>query len=151
MFSARAMFSFAAALFIPLLAYAGAPSWWSEHSVLVSGANADDYALANQGQLKNIAKGAVAEMDAKLAGGAGAELHSLVDGWSTPGPQTNDFAPLNLGQLKNVAKPFYDRLMAAGLADSYPWLGSSSSPDDFAVANIGQVKSLFGFEIPETN
>jgi hypothetical protein len=151
MFSARAMFSLAAAFFIPLLVYAGAPSWWSERSVLVSGANADDYAPANLGQLKNIAKAAVAEMDAKFSGGAGDELNSMVNSWSTPGPQTNDFAPLNLGQLKNVARPFYDRLIAAGLADSYPWLGSPSSPDDFAVANIGQVKSLFGFEIPVTN
>ena len=78
MFSARAMFSLAAAFFIPLLVYAGAPSWWSQRGVLVSGANADDYAPANQGQLKNIAKAAVAEMDAKLSGGAGDELHSLI-------------------------------------------------------------------------
>ena len=148
MVSVRATFSLAAAFIIPLLAYAGAPSWWSQRNVLVSGANADDYAAANQGQLKNIAKAAVAEMDAKLAGGAGDELHSLVNGWSTPGGQTADFAPLNLGQLKNAARLFYDRLIAAGLADSYPWVGSPHSPDDFAVANIGQVKSLFSFEIP---
>lgn len=142
------MFSFAAAFLIPLLAYADAPSWWSQRNVLVSGANADDYAPANQGQLKNIAKAAVAEMDAKLAGGAGDELHILVNGWSTPGPQTADFAPLNLGQLKNAAKPFYDRLIGAGVADSYPWIGSPRSSNDFAAANIGQVKSLFNFEIP---
>jgi hypothetical protein len=151
MFNARAMFSLAVVFFIPLMVNAGAPSWWSQRGVLVSGANADDYAPANQGQLKNMAKAAVAEMDAKLAGGAGEELHSLVDSWSTPGPQTNDFASLNLGQLKNAARPFYDRLIAAGLAGSYPWFGSPHSLDDFAVANIGQVKSLFGFEIPTTN
>jgi hypothetical protein len=148
MFCARTMFLLAAAFFIPLPAYAGAPAWWSQSGVLVSGANADDYAPANQGQLKNIATAAVAEMDANLAGGAGAELHSLVNGWLTPGSQTDDFAPLNLGQLKSAARPFYDRLIGAGLADTYPWVGSPHSPDDFAVANIGQVKSLFSFEIP---
>ena len=151
MFNARAMCLVAAAFFIPLAVYAGAPSWWSERGVLVSGANAGDYAPANQGQLKNIAKAAMAEMDEKLPEGAGEAVHNLVDHWSSPAAHPNDFAPVNLGQLKNVAKPFYDRLIAAGRADSYPWFGSPHSPDDFAAANIGQVKSLFGFEIPAAN
>src|SRR5204863_7099571 len=65
--------------------------------------------------------------------------------------QTNDFAAINLGQLKNVAKPFYDRLIAAGIVDYSPWLASTNPADDFAVVNIGQVKNLFAFEIPATN
>ena len=132
--------------FLPLFAFAAAPAWWSERGVTVANAAPDDYAPANQGQLKNIAKAAVAEMDARIPGGAGQELHDLVDGWSTPSAQTNDFAPLNLGQLKNVVRPFYDRLIAAGLASSYPWSSSTAPADDFAVANIGQVKNLFSFE-----
>jgi hypothetical protein len=104
--------------------FAAAPAWWSERGVTVNNATPDDYAPANQGQLKNVAKAAVAEMDAKLSGGAGQELHNLVASWSIPSPQTNDFAPLNIGQLKNVAKPFYDRLIAAGLVNAYPWAGS---------------------------
>src|SRR2546423_4150183 len=146
-FTFRLAFTLVAAGLIPLLVYGSAPSWWSQRGVLVENAAADDYAPANQGQLKNIAKAAVAEMDAKLSGGGGAELHSLVNGWSSPSPQTNDFAPLNIGQLKNVVRPFYDRLIAAGLATSYPWSASSNSADDFAAANIGQVKNLFSFEI----
>jgi hypothetical protein len=122
--------------------FAAAPTWWSERGVLAPNATADDYALVNQGQLKNVASAAAAAMDSNLSGGAGNDVHNLVNGWLTPTAQTNDFAPLNLGQLKNTAKPFYDRLIAAGLRSSYPWTGSSNSPDDFAIANIGQVKNL---------
>src|SRR5688572_25824326 len=89
---------------VPMLLYGSAPSWWSQRGVLVQEATADDYAPANQGQLKNIAKAAIAEMDAKLNGGAGSELHNLISSWSPAGAPANDFAPVNLGQLKNVAK-----------------------------------------------
>jgi hypothetical protein len=148
-FSARAVFALAAAILIPLLVYAGVPSWWSQRGILVSDASADDYAPVNQGQLKNIATAAVAEMDARLPGGAGDTVHNLVDGWSSPTSQPNDFAPVNLGQLKNVAKPFYDRLISVGLAADYPWVGASPPPNDFSVANIGQVKNLFNFNPAE--
>src|SRR2546423_5022671 len=135
---------------VPLFLYAS-PTWWSQRNVLVPNAVPDDYAPVNQGQLKNIAKAAVAEMDAKLTGGAGQELHNLVNSWSTPAAPTNDFSPVNVGQSKAVAKPFYDRLILAGLMDTYPWLKSLNLPDDFAAANIGQIKNLFSFEIPSGN
>ncbi|MEY2562295.1 MAG: hypothetical protein QOH88_488 [Verrucomicrobiota bacterium] len=140
-----------AALLGPLLVYASAPSWWSSRGVLVQNAAADDYAPANQGQLKHIAKAAVAEMDATLKGGAGNALRGLIASWSTPSPGSDDFAPVNLGQLKNVAKLFYDRLISVGLIDYYPWLSALTPSDDFAIANIGQVKKLFSFEIPAPN
>jgi alpha-tubulin suppressor-like RCC1 family protein len=136
---------------VPLLLFGSAPSWWSQRDVLVEDALPDDYAPVNQGQLKNIAKAAVEEMDARLTGGAGEPLHTPISSWSPSAPETNDYAPVNLGQLKNVARLFYDRLIAAGIADHYPWLGSPSSADDFAVANIGQVKHLFSFEVPAPN
>jgi hypothetical protein len=136
---------------LPLFAFATAPAWWAQRRVTVPNASADDHAPANHGQLKNLAKAAVAEMDAKLPGGAGDELHNLVNAWSAPSPQTNDFAPLNIGQLKNVVRPFYDRLIAAGLANAYPWAGSTAPADDFAVANIGQLKSVFSFELPTSD
>src|SRR5205085_5068912 len=135
---------------VPLLLYA-APTWWSQRNVLVLNATPGDYAPANQGQLKHIARAAAAEMDARLTGGAGDELHQLIAAWSVVSPDTNDFAPVNLGQLKAVAKPFYDRLIALGRVDYYPWLRSLNPSDDFAVANIGQVKSLFGLEITAAN
>src|SRR5205823_13728383 len=95
----------------------------------------------------NMARAAVAEFDAHMPGGAGDVLHNLVAGWSQSNPQRNDFAPVNLGQLKHVAKPFYDRLITVHYASDYPWTGSAISPDDFAMANIGQVKQLFGFDL----
>ncbi|MFL6538410.1 MAG: hypothetical protein ACJ8JD_09560, partial [Chthoniobacterales bacterium] len=63
---------------IPLLAYAAAPAWWSQRGVLNDNVAPDDYAAANQGQLKNIANAAVAEMDANLPGGAGERLHQII-------------------------------------------------------------------------
>ena len=132
-------------------AVAAAPGWWSQRGVLISTAAPDDYALANQGQLKNIAKAAVDEFDAHLPGGAGNTLHNLVSGWNQSNAQTNDFAPVNLGQIKNVAKPFYDRLITVHYADNYPWTSSPNTPDDFSIANIGQVKSLFSFDLLATD
>jgi hypothetical protein len=133
---------------VPLLLHADGPSWWSQRGVLVETAAPDEYAPANQGQLRNIAKAAANTMDSRLPGGAGDAIHALIESWATPSNQRNDFAPLNIGQLKQVAKPFYDRLIAAGLATQYPWATTTTAVDDFAVANIGQVKNLFSFEVP---
>jgi len=135
---------------LPLFAFGTAPAWWADRGVLTN-ASPSDYAPANHGQLKNIAKAAVAEMDAELPGGAGDALHNLISGWPTPSAQTNDFAPLNIGQLKAVAKPFYDRLIAARYTDVYPWTLAVTASDDYAVANVGQVKQLFGFDLLATD
>ena len=148
--SLRVAGTIALCVVIPLLAFATAPSWWSQRGVLIPNVQPDDYAQANQGQLKNIARAAVDEMDARLPGGAGNTLHDVVNAWATPNSQTNDFAPVNLGQAKNVAKLFYDRLIAVGLAGNYPWTANSSSVDDFGIANLGQIKSLFSFDVPDT-
>jgi Bacterial TSP3 repeat len=134
---------------IPLFAFAAIPAWWLQRGVLNPTATSDDYSPVNQGQLKNMAKAAALEMDARLPGGAGDAVHALVNGWSVPNAQTNDFAPLNAGQLKNVAKLFYDRLIAMGLATQYPWTENSKSAEDFAICNIGQLKNLFSFDVPE--
>lgn len=136
---------------LPFLAFAAAPAWWAERGVTVPNASADDYAPANQGQLKNIAKAAVAEMDAKLPGGAGQALHELAGGWSNPSSHPNDFAPINLGQLKTVAKPFYDRLIAVKYVETYPWISSGAVPEDFAAVNIGQIKNLFSCDFVATD
>ncbi|MDB6151992.1 MAG: hypothetical protein JWL90_445 [Chthoniobacteraceae bacterium] len=60
---------------------------------------------------------------------------------------TDDFAALTLGQLKTVAKPFYDRLSKAGYNAPYPWQGRELAADDLALANIGQLKSIFSFDV----
>src|SRR6266404_3036964 len=110
--SPRLAATITACALIPLFAFATVPAWWSQRGVLNPTAASGDYSPANQGQLKNTAKAAALEMDARLPGGAGDAVHALVNGWSVPDAQTNDFAPLNAGQLKNVAKLFYDRLIA---------------------------------------
>jgi len=117
------------------------PGWWSDREVVDSDFT-NDYAAVNQGQLKNIAWHAYEEMQTNLPGGAGTGVFSLVSGLSL----SNNYAPLNLGQVKHVATPFYDRLMEIGYATNYPWQGAAST-NDFAMANIGQVKNLFSFDL----
>ena len=116
---------------------------------------ANDYAPVNQGQLKNIATKALAEIDAHLPVDPTDALHTMVNGWITPKSTTNDYAFVNLGQLKAVATPFYDILSTIGyqgpqlqLGQKYPWDGKpASSVNDFAMANIGQLKNMFCFDL----
>lgn len=129
--------------------WADAPAWWTERGVLNPAATADDYAVVNQGQVKNIAKQAYEEMKANgLIDPVATPTAPLVQAWETPAAGTDDYLAINLGQLKNIAQPFYDRLIAEGLATAYPWSASGTAADDYALANIGQVKNLFSFVIP---
>jgi len=63
---------------------------------------------------------------------------------------------VNLGQLKAVSQPFYDLLWANGYTNAwpenmttgpYPWSGVTNSPNDYALAKIGQLKYLFSFNL----
>lgn len=120
--------------------YAQAPAWWAARGILDSGSQADDYRPANQGQVKFLAQQALAELEPH----ANEEIRLLVEGFST-----NEFngTPVNLGQLKNAARPFYDRLIELGALSAYPWTESTADDADYAIANIGQVKQAFSFEI----
>lgn len=125
------------------------PEWWGVQGVLNTQKEADDYAAANLGQLKNIASKAAAAMDAELPGGAGAEISALTAAWSAApaaGVTRDDYAAVTLGQLKRTAKPFYDRLVEVGMTEAgvYPWGGTIQ--DDYALANLGQLKAVFSFE-----
>lgn len=130
------------------------PTWWTNQGVL-SGTTANDYAAANQGQAKNMAAHAAAELtiDLDLVGGIGPGIQGLVLALSATSNITNDYAAVNLGQLKTLVKPIYDRLLGLGysqgplMSGTYPWIGSSGSANDFAMANIGQVKNLFSFNL----
>jgi hypothetical protein len=138
-----------------LVGFAG-PAWWSQRGVLTPEAASDDFALVNQGQLKQIALAAFREIEAKIPGGAGPELNAALDSWTNLDannirvakvtPATDDFATVNVGQVRALAKPFYDRLIPVGRALGYPW-SDSPSDDDFAYANIGQVKNVFSFDL----
>lgn len=133
-------------------AAAAPPAWWATRGIVDNNAAADDFAAANVGQLKTLAKKAADEMDTVLpGGGAGTALHALVTTWQQPpasGVTRDDFAALNVGQAKSVAKLFYDRLavFGAGTSGVYPWTGAAA--DDYALVNVGQLKTLFAFAVP---
>lgn len=130
----------------------------AEPAILTEGEVAvfQDYAALNIGQLKNMAKKARDEMQQKLedVGGAGAAINMLVNGWSSGGtnltdPTMSDFAVATIGQVKAVVRPFYERLIAVGQLDELPpWLAMEAvDATDYAVANVGQGKNAFGFEV----
>ena len=143
------------------------PAWWFTQDVIprINPANAtpsytapgtyppaDDYAVANIGQLKYIATKAASEFNATLLpGGAGTDINNLISSWnpSTPNPARDDYTAVNLGQVKTVTEPFYARLQQLGYTgqpltagQTRPWSGTA---DDFALANLGQIKHLFSF------
>ena len=136
---------------------AQAPAWWAARGV-TNGQPADDYAVANIGQLKQVATQAAAEMNQKLPGGAGSTITALVDSWQQPplsGVTRDDYAALNQGQLKAVAKLFYDRLAQfsyqgapIGSGGGYPWTAATGDDDSYALANLGQLKYVFSFVVP---
>jgi len=132
--------------------FAEVPSWWLARGIIESNAVLSDFSVANQGQIKHVAQQAYLEFDEKL-GGASLAIQNLVLGFS----QTNNYFPINLGQLKTVSVPFYDQLNDLQLTNvwptnmtvgPYPWSGSTNSPD-YAVANIGQLKYLFSFDLSQ--
>ena len=147
---------------LPLLVWSATyPAWWTERGVITP-VPADDYAVLNQGQLKNLATKAVAEFQAWLGpiggignltapytdadgnahpGGTGWRLQSLIAGFT----QNANYAAVNQGQLKATAQPFYDRLIEVGILTQYPWTSSTAGADNYAAANIGQAKNLFSF------
>ncbi|MCX7590569.1 MAG: hypothetical protein N2255_02965 [Kiritimatiellae bacterium] len=118
------------------------PNWWRTRNV-VTDEKPNDFAAANQGQLKWIATNAYAELELRLPRGAGEELGALICALSA----TNNFAAVNAGQLKHLARLFYDRLIAEGWTDRYPWSPSSADDADFSTVNIGQLKNLFAFDL----
>jgi len=146
------------ALFAPILSGA-IPDWWLSRGVVAPpqpGVVDNDCAALNVGQLKTLAFAAYAELAAPGSVGAGPEVEALIKTWVQTGAQgqiligsngrpiarpataeTADFAAVNVGQLKTVAQPFYNRLIAIGHADEYPWSASTDPAADFALANAG--------------
>ncbi len=141
------------------------PAWWFERDVIVRlpGAptrpggpswalgdypGSDDFAVANAGQLKNLAKGAYESMKAKgLIGPSTDPGHPLVSMWDSVAAGTDNFAVINLGQLKFVGSHFHEKLFDVGQVHTLPeWLLLPGS-DDFAIANQGQLKSVFSFDL----
>lgn len=134
--------SFAVLLCLTAIASVPGPSWWINRGVVNTNAPQNDYAAVTQGQVKNMATQAAAELATNLPGGAGSSVLALVSGFSS----ANDYLPANNGQLKSVAKPFYDRLISVGYTNAYPWAGAVMT-NDYAIANGGELKSLFAWDI----
>lgn len=134
-----------AALFCMSMAAIAASPWWT--NVLNSSGTTNDSAVANQGQVKWFAVQAHEHLNTAIPdlGGAGGTLDALIESFSP----SNNYLAVNHGQLKQLATPFYDRLATLGYATTYPWTATTSDDRDFAVANIGQVKQLFDFDLAE--
>lgn len=127
-----------------------APSWWSSRNVIAPGATADDYAVVNQGQVKQLVKAAADEVAAKLGASSQSywtQLTGLISSWQSPASTTDDYAAVSVGQLKAVALPFYQRLKDAGKISALPSWATQAGTDDYATANIGQAKALFAFSL----
>lgn len=179
------------------LAFAGPtyPDWWIQRDVIIgdqqpppapgeTGHNpatydawmADNYAVANIGQLKNFSTAAHDELDEYLApiGGAGNGLDALVNPWEASPSDQENFSPANLGQLKHVTAVFIDRLQEAGYTfdtsagrlgsyidlqtngHSYPWGphldDQQAGYDDWLQmhkqpATLGQLKLMFSWDV----
>lgn len=136
---------------------------WPTHYVL-----ADDYAAANAGQLKYVARCAYDEMRDRLpvsvwATSSGQALYSLVRSWYQDDALTirqtsgaDEYSALNQGQLKYLAIKFYDVLAAVGFTNPvllpggrlYPWSTETTDDDSYALVNLGQLKGIFSFRVP---
>ncbi|MFM2166274.1 MAG: hypothetical protein RIS79_645, partial [Verrucomicrobiota bacterium] len=113
--------------------------------------DADDYAVLNQGQLKNFMRGAIEEMNASLPGGAGAELNNLLATWRSDTSGADDFAVANQGQLKAMGAMLRSRLAALGIP--LPAIGTVDAEDDdhHAPANLGQAKTVFNLSLGDAD
>jgi hypothetical protein len=119
------------------------PQWWTARNVLDTNAPAD-YAPVLLGQLKWAATNAFDELKEHLSGGMG--TNTLVFDASLSA--TDNWQVANVGQLKQVAQPYWDRLIAEGYTNSPPWTTNATGDDvDWALANIGQLKNLFNFDV----
>ncbi len=121
------------------------PSWWTTWDVVETNSVVDDYAPAIVGQLKWFATNAYNELEIHVRGGAGTNVEAMVQGFVN----SNNFCTVNSGQIKDIAEPIYDRLIEEGVVTNYPWSLATNTPADYAVANIGQMKFVFDFDLSQ--
>ena len=123
------------------------PSWWYTTGVVDLGAQTNDYAAANLGQLKWIATCAHSAASESTSWSASGPEETVITNLISTFPTGSNHAAANLGQIKAVAQPFYNWLGAKAGQTNYPWTAAAST-NDFGVANIGQLKCTFSFSIP---
>jgi len=134
------------------------PSWWYTRNIFKPNSTPDDYAAINQGQLMNLARAAILEMNERLPAAVHPRLDSLNQlllSWLNPeGGNLNrdDYQVVTVGQLKELGSEFFHALeevrveLAPGWqAIGVPW--HQNHPQDLApldeIVNIGQAKELF--------
>jgi hypothetical protein len=127
-----------------------APAWWGQRGATSTSPPNDD-AVVNQGQLKHFAQTAIAELNAIIPGGAGADLNALAADWAAGHPDPDDWHAVTSGQLKWIAKMFHDRLAFARYQENLPaWLPANPPAvpiaADRALINVGQLKMVFSFD-----
>jgi hypothetical protein len=116
----------------------------------------NDYAAVTQGQLKQFTARAVDELNANLSGGAGTNLNSMMSNWAadyatngygSTNIKPSDYTAMNVGQVKYIGNKIWSRLVSGGYTNAIPsWLGQSTNTDN-ALANLGQLKSVFNFSL----
>jgi hypothetical protein len=129
------------------------PGWW-----VLSG-SANNSAAVNEGQLKWFTQQATNDMAASLPIGSGTALSTLVSGWinqyqalgySGTNPMPTDFAVMRVGQLKYIGSLIWKQLQAVDYVTTLPaWLVVNPPVDNHA-ANIGQLKTVFNFDLATT-
>lgn len=123
------------------------PVWWYSGDVIDTVAVRNDFAAANAGQLKWVARRAYETLTNGVAWTpGGAEEAAITNVVLSFGTHQNYLA-VNVGQVKYVARPFYDWLGRQEGLTNYPWTGATAT-NDFAPANVGQVKQVFDFDVP---
>jgi len=119
------------------------PPWWVDRGVVDTNEASADYAPVILGQLKWFMTNAYDELEENIPGGAGSELWEYVRNFSN----ANNYCTVNIGQVKQAAKLVYDRLIEVSYTTNYPWSNVSTDDCDWAIANIGQLKQVFDFDL----
>ncbi len=141
-----------------------------------AGSVADNFAPLNIGQLKHAVSMAYVYLNETVPGYLPFEISDLIPPAPPRGePETparsvyeewlrSNYAPANLGQLKAMAKPLYDALLFLGYDTRanlvargypgtwslpYPWNPATPAIENYAPANIGQLKMVFSFDLSE--
>lgn len=139
-----------------LTAFGAHPNWWDTSTAVDPTRTRDDHAVVIQGQLKQFTLKAVKELNNYLPGGAGSQLNDMVTGWKSDytsngynagNIKPSDYAAVNVGQLKYIGNKVWDRLVAGGYVTSKPaWMAVNAEMDNH-LANIGQLKTMFDFDL----
>ena len=107
-----------------------------------------NYDLVNVGQVKWMLERALTELRFH-SDSVSNQIEFVMDGIvsfdvpKNPSQEWTDdqYSPVTIGQLKALAQPFYNAL---GL--TVPW-DNEGSTDNFELANVGQLKHIFSFDL----